>query len=156
MIIKYFNKFIIVFILSFSNIACAEKKILDCNFSNVNESLQCILEENKKLLNKLYDLNNSEKNDYKEWKDKIRNACETKTRYSMGEGASLAKEQCLKDEYIFRIKDISVASIKKNNLQKNDDGFLITSLPYNSDDHLKCILESDKNSCIKVNLIDIF
>ena len=36
----------------------------------------------------------------------------------MGEGASLAKEQCLKDEYIFRIKDISVASIKKNNFKK--------------------------------------
>lgn len=61
MIIKYFNKFIIFFILSFSNIACAEKKILDCNFSNVNESLQCVLGENKKLLNKLYDLNNSKK-----------------------------------------------------------------------------------------------
>lgn len=94
------------------------KNILDCNFSNVNESLQCVLEENKKLLNKLDDLNNSKKNDYKEWKDKIRNTCESKTGYSMGEGASLAKEQCLKDEYILRIKNISKVSSKKNNFKK--------------------------------------
>ncbi|TCB50821.1 hypothetical protein [Acinetobacter terrestris] len=74
----------------------------------------------------------------------------------MGEGASLAKEQCLKDEYILRIKNISKVSSKKNNFKKNDDGFLIASLPYSSDNHLKCILKNDKNSCSKVNLIDIF
>ncbi|MGE8558337.1 MAG: hypothetical protein ACN6NU_07705 [Acinetobacter sp.] len=153
--IKYFNKFIIVFVLSFSNITCAENKILDCNFSNVNESLQCVLEENKKLLNKLDNLNNSKKSDYKDWKGKIRNTCESKIRYSMGEGAALAKEQCLRDEYILRIKDISKTYSKKNNLKKNDDGFLITSLPYNSDNHLKCILKSDKNSCRKINLINV-
>lgn len=36
----------------------------------------------------------------------------------MGEGASLAKEQCLKDEYILRIKNISKVSSKKNNFKK--------------------------------------
>ena len=155
MIAKYFNKLIIIYIISFSNIACAEKKILDCNFINFNESLQCVLEENKKLLNRLDNLNNSKKYDYREWNDKIRNNCEIKTRYSMGEGGALAKEQCLRDEYILRIKDVFEIYSQGNNLRINDDGFVITSLPYSSDDHLKCILENNKKNCSKVNLIGI-
>ena len=155
MISKYFNIFLMIFILSFSSIACAEKKSSNCNFVNVDKSLQCVFEDNKKLLNILNFLNNSKKNDYMSWKNKIRNACESKTRYSLGEGAALAKEQCLREEYIIRIKNISGGFNKRNNFKKNDDGFLITSFPYNSDDHLKCILEGGKDSCSKVNLVDI-
>ena len=73
----------------------------------------------------------------------------------MGEGTALEKEQCLRDEYIIRIKNISVNFHKNNNIEKNDDGFPVTSLPYNSKDHLKCILENNKNSCSKVELINI-
>lgn len=155
MITNYFDKFIMIFMLIFSNIVCAEKNISNCNFSNVNKSLQCVLKENKKILNKLDDLNNSKRYDYREWNNKIKRNCEIKIRYSMGEGGALVKEQYLRDEYILRVRDISGIYRQENNLNKNDDGFLITPLPYNSDDHLRCILENNQKNCRKVNLIDI-
>ncbi|QHH95896.1 hypothetical protein FPL18_07600 [Acinetobacter gyllenbergii] len=37
---------------------------------------------------------------------------------------------------------------------KNDDGFLITSLPYNSNAHLNCILSAQRMNCGSINLID--
>ncbi|MFW2150587.1 hypothetical protein [Acinetobacter gyllenbergii] len=37
---------------------------------------------------------------------------------------------------------------------KNDDGFLITSLPYNSNAHLNCILSAQRINCGSINLID--
>ncbi|NNP67303.1 hypothetical protein [Acinetobacter sp. Ac_5812] len=39
-------------------------------------------------------------------------------------------------------------------LKKNDDGFLITSLPYNSNAHLNCILSAQRMNCGSINLID--
>lgn len=152
---KYLNVFLMISVLGFSNIACAEKKLLNCNLINVNESLQCVLKENKNLLYQLNSLNNSKKDDYKSWKDSVENHCESKIRYSMGEGAALEKEQCLRDEYIIRIKNIYGNFYKNNNIKKNDDGFPVTFLPYSSDDHLKCILENNKNSCSRVKLINI-
>lgn len=153
--IKCFSKFITIFILIFLNVACAEEQVSDCNFPNINESLQCILGENKKLIDKLNNFDNSKKNDYREWKANIRIKCENKTRYSLGEGGPLAREKCLKDEYILRIKDISGVSRQEARTKKNDDGFLTTYLPYNSEDHLKCLLENNKKNCNKINLINI-
>lgn len=37
---------------------------------------------------------------------------------------------------------------------KNADGFLITSLPYNSNAHLNCILSAQRMNCGSINLID--
>lgn len=37
---------------------------------------------------------------------------------------------------------------------KNDDGFLITSLPYSSNAHLNCILSAQRMNCGSINLID--
>ena len=37
---------------------------------------------------------------------------------------------------------------------KNDDGFLITSLPYSSNAHLNCILSAQRMNCGLINLID--
>lgn len=37
---------------------------------------------------------------------------------------------------------------------KNDDGFLITSRPYNSNAHLNCILSVQRMNCGSINLID--
>ncbi|CAM4187226.1 hypothetical protein F901_00950 [Acinetobacter dispersus] len=37
---------------------------------------------------------------------------------------------------------------------KNCDGFLITSLPYNSNAHLNCILSAQRLNCGPINLID--
>ncbi|MCH7394680.1 hypothetical protein MMP66_10410 [Acinetobacter dispersus] len=37
---------------------------------------------------------------------------------------------------------------------KNDDGFDITSLPYNSNAHLNCILSAQRLNCGPINLID--
>ncbi|TSH68325.1 hypothetical protein E2K73_13825 [Acinetobacter sp. RF15A] len=152
---KCLNVLLMISMLSFLNITYAEKKLLNCNLINVNESLQCVLKENKNLLYQLDGLNNKKKDDYRNWKSRIKNNCENKIRYSMGEGTALEKEQCLRDEYIIRIKNISVNFHKNNNIEKNDDGFPVTSLPYNSEDHLKCILENNKNSCSKVKLINI-
>src|SRR5690606_22956088 len=152
---KCLNVLLMISMLSFLNIAYAEKKLLNCNLININESLQCVLKENKNLLYQLDGLNNKKKDDYRNWKGRIKNNCENKIRYSMGEGTALEKEQCLRGEYIIRIKNISVNFHKNNNIEKNDDGFPVTSLPYNSEDHLKCILENDKNSCSKVKLINI-
>ncbi|HJF27204.1 MAG TPA: hypothetical protein K8V79_02955 [Acinetobacter lwoffii] len=121
------------------------------NLINVNESLQCVLKENKNLLYQLDGLNNKKKDDYRNWKSRIKNNCENKIRYSMGEGTALEKEQCLRDEYIIRIKNISVNFHKNNNIEKNDDGFPVTSLPYNSEDHLKCILENNKIVVVRLN-----
>ena len=37
---------------------------------------------------------------------------------------------------------------------KNDDGFLITSLPYSSNAHLNCILSAQRMNCGSINLIN--
>ena len=37
---------------------------------------------------------------------------------------------------------------------KKDDGLLITSLPYNSNAHLNCILSAQRMNCGSINLID--
>lgn len=41
--------------------------------------------------------------------------------------------------------------VKKS--EKNIHGLELTHLPYNSSDHLKCIMKNEANSCSKVNLV---
>lgn len=41
--------------------------------------------------------------------------------------------------------------VKKS--EKNIHGLELTHLPYNSSDHLKCIMKNEENSCSKVNLV---
>ena len=143
--------------LSLSNVACAKDNVKLCNTNNVNESLQCMKKENEALRSKLKMLKNNQRNDYNFWRKSIENKCEGRESYTMGDGAALVKEGCYKTEYTNRLKQIyenKSANISEMK-EVNDDGLIITSLPYNSDDHLNCLLKNNKVSCKKVNLIDI-
>ena len=152
---KFFN-LISVIALSISNVACAKNNEVLCNTNNVEKNLQCIQKENISLKGKLDSLKNDKKNDYLIWKKDVEKKCEGRKSYTLGEGAALIREECYKNEYIDRLKNISTnkkivtSSIKG----KNEDGLLITTLPYNSDDHINCLLNNNKASCNKVNLID--
>lgn len=143
--------------LSISNVACAKNNAELCNSSNVDKSLQCIQKENDVLKNKLKILKNNEKTDYKVWKENVEKKCEGRKNYTLGEGAALIKEECYRLEYTNRLKknyenkNIAVKEVKET----NDDGLVITSLPYNSDNHVNCLLKNNKISCSKINLINI-
>ncbi|WP_228274710.1 hypothetical protein [Acinetobacter ursingii] len=52
--------------------ACADSSSVNCNKNNVYESIQCIEKENKKLIIKLDNEENREKNDYDKWVKKIK------------------------------------------------------------------------------------
>lgn len=52
--------------------------------------------------------------------------------------------------YQSQIKKASSAPVKL----ENKDGFLITSLPYNSNAHLNCILSAQRTNCGSIKLID--
>lgn len=154
-----FKLFHLIFVigLSISNVACAKNNAELCNSSNVNKSLKCIQKENDILKNKLKILKNNEKNDYKVWRENIEKKCEGKKTYTLGEGAALIKEECYRLEYTNRLKRIyeNKNTAVKEVKEINDDGLIITSLPYNSDDHVNCLLKNNKISCSKVNLINI-
>lgn len=142
--------------LSIPNVACAKKNEVLCDTSNIEESIQCVKRENATLSNKLELLSNDERTDYSIWMQDIKNKCEGKKSYTLGEGAALIREQCYKEEYIDRLENISIKkNISKIDVKKkNEDGLLVTTLPYNSDDHINCLLNNNKNSCNRVNLID--
>ncbi|RSO33372.1 hypothetical protein [Acinetobacter lactucae] len=52
---------------------------------------------------------------------------------------------------------LSVSACADNSKVKESDknihGLELTHLPYNSNDHLKCIMKNEENSCSKVNLV---
>lgn len=58
----------------------------------------------------------------------------------------------IKHEIFDQSQTKKVSSIPKK--LKNDDGFLITSLPYNLNAHLNCILSAQRMNCGSINLID--
>lgn len=158
MLIGKFKFFYLVSVIALSipNFACAKKIELLCNTSNIEKSLQCVKKENASLDNKLDLLSNDKRTDYSVWMRNIKNKCEGKKSYTLGEGAALIREQCYKEEYIHRLENISIKkNIPKLDVnKKNEDGLLVTTLPYNSDDHINCLLKNNKYSCNKVNLID--
>jgi hypothetical protein len=131
--------------------ACADSSSINCNKNNVYESIQCIEKENKKLIIKLDNEKNREKNDYNKWVKKIKNNCEGKTTYIAGEGAGLVRNQCYRDEYLSRLSFLTTGAKSKE--ERNIHGLVTTHLPYNSVDHFKCLLKKDINSCAKVNLV---
>jgi len=150
------SKIIFITVLIFSNIACAKNIKDECNSTSVSQNLTCLQKQNKNLKTQLNLNNNAKKNDFNFWNKNIEKKCEGKKVYTLGEGAALIREECYKNEYINRLNFISS---KKSGLTKekniNDDGFLVTSLPYHSDDHVKCLLNNNKTSCGKVNLIAV-
>lgn len=143
-------------LLTISNVACAKSISDECNSNNVSKSLNCIKKQNEKLKNQLNQKNNDKKNDYNVWNKSVEKKCTGKKNYTLGEGAALVREQCYKNEYLNRLQVISMQStesqIKKN---INDDGFIVTSLPYHSNDHINCLMTGNRNSCSKVNLIEV-
>ncbi|MFX5245180.1 hypothetical protein ABTD35_20485, partial [Acinetobacter baumannii] len=73
-----FSKYLVgtgLVLLAFGSIisACADGSLVNCNKSNVYESMQCIEKENKKLIIKLDNEENREKKDYNKWVKKIKN-----------------------------------------------------------------------------------
>lgn len=145
-----------VIAISIPNVACAKKNEVSCDTSNIEKSLQCVKKENALLNNKLDSLSNNKRSDYSVWMHNVKNKCEGKKSYTLGEGAALIREQCYKKEYIDRLEDVSTKkNISKLGVEKrNEDGLLITTLPYNSEDHINCLLKNNRDSCSKVNLID--
>lgn len=150
--------FYLMFVLTLSipNVACAKKNEVLCDTNNIEKSIQCVKRENAALSNKLELLSNDKRTDYSVWMQNIKNKCEGKKSYTLGEGAALIREQCYKEEYIDRLENISIKkNISKLDVKKkNEDGLLVTSLPYNSDDHINCLLNNNQKSCHRVNLID--
>ena len=154
-----FNFFYLIFFigLGFLNVACAKTSTNGCNSNNVEEKFQCIRKENFLLEKELKKLKNNERKDFTLWKKGIENRCESKKSYTLGEGVGLVKEECYRGEYINRLNEIGRYNgrVLKEINKKNDDGFSVTLLPYNTDDHINCILKNSKASCDKVNLIDV-
>lgn len=154
-----FNFFYLIFFIGFGflNAACAKTPISSCNSNNVNEKFKCVIKENSLLEKELNKLKNNEKKDFYLWEKRVENRCEGKKSYTLGGGIGLVKEECYRVEYINRLNEIGRGNsdfLKEIN-KKNDDGFHVTLLPYNTDDHINCIIKNSKASCDKVNLIDI-
>ncbi|PPC04868.1 hypothetical protein SOI76_00570 [Acinetobacter pittii] len=137
--------------LSLSVSACADNSKVNCNTNNVYRDLKCLEKENKKLINQLDNKKNKERKDYNQWIKEIKNKCEGKISYASGEGAGLIKNQCYREEYLSRLSFINTGKVKKSDT--NIHGLELTYLPYNSNDHLKCIMKKEVNSCSKVNLV---
>lgn len=151
-----FGKYLVgtgLVLLAFGSIisACADGSLVNCNKSNVYESMQCIEKENKKLIIKLDNEENREKKDYNKWVKKIKNNCEGKISHIAGEGVGLVRNQCYREEYLSRLSFLTTRQTSKE--EKNIHGLVVTHLPYNSVDHFKCLLKKDINSCSKVNLV---
>lgn len=145
-----YQKILITIFLSISSYACAGKYQKTCVSNSVMSQANCIKKENFSLQSQLNLQNNKKQNDYSKWLGDLKNKCEGKINYSSGEGIGLIKEQCYNDEYKNRIKYLN-DKVKQN--RKNSDGLEITNLPYNSQDHLKCLKDNYKYSCQKINLI---
>lgn len=157
---NYFNyktsQILFITLLTISNVACAKNISDECNSNNVGKSLNCIAKQNEKLKNQLNQKNNAKKGDFNIWIKSVEKKCEGKKNYTLGEGAALIREECYKNEYINRLQVISKEETElPKNKNINDDGFVITSLPYHSDDHINCLMSANKNSCSKVNLIEV-
>lgn len=150
------SKIFFIIALSFSNMACAENIKNKCELSNVVENVDCLKGKNKILKMQLDVNSNSKRDDFNIWSKSVEEKCEGRKKYTLGEGAALIREQCYNNEYINRLK---IFSLKKSELTKgenvSDDGFLITYLPYHSDDHIKCLLNNNKKKCDKLNLISV-
>lgn len=145
-----YKKMLITIFLSISSYAYAGKDQNKCDSNSVMSQTNCIKKENFSLQSQLNLQKNKQQNDYSKWLGNLKNKCEGKVNYSSGEGVWLIKEQCYNDEYKYRIKYLNDKVKQK---QKNSDGLEITNLPYNSQDHLKCLKYNSKNSCQKINLI---
>lgn len=150
-----FSHYHIFFIIGLStlNVACAKSTTQSCGNSNVQNSLICVQKNNEILKSKLKTLKNTEKRDYIIWKNNVEQKCEGKSSYSLGEGAALIREGCYNSEYANRLDELSKnEKTLPKKTSRNDDGVLVTSLPYNSNDHISCLLTEKNNSCNKVNL----
>ncbi|RKG37936.1 hypothetical protein [Acinetobacter rongchengensis] len=147
-----YKKMLITIFFSISSYACAGEYQNKCDGNSVISQTNCIKKENLSLQSQLNLQNNKKQNDYSKWLGDLKIKCEGKVNYSSGGGVGLIKEQCYNDEYKNRIKYLN-DKIKQK--QKNSDGLEITNLPYNSQDHVNCLLKNNKKSCGKINLINI-
>ncbi|OTG96493.1 hypothetical protein [Acinetobacter sp. ANC 3832] len=145
-----YQKVLIIILLSASSYACAEKDKKTCYSNNVLHQADCIKHNNINLQSKLNLKNNKNQQDYNKWMKDLKNKCEGTISFSSGEGIGLIKEQCYSDGYKERIKYLDNKVKQKD---KNSDDLEITYLPYNSQDHLKCLESNSKDSCQSVNLI---
>lgn len=143
-------------ILSTLGSLCTQASENKCQSDNVTKALNCISKDNNSLRKRLEDNGNLKTKDFKNWKDDTFAKCEVRLNYSLGDGAALTREYCYNDEYRNRLKYLNqpIRNIKVSSKVKNDDGFYVTVLPYNSNDHINCIMSKEKNSCDKINLID--
>lgn len=165
MILKEFSMFFIekryIYILCLASLgglisSCTNALEKKCESDNINQNLNCILKKNNSLKKHLMDKENSKERDFKQWEKEIKKKCESKLNYSLGEGAALTRETCYNQEYKDRLNFLGYNKKNTNTPGKieNDDGFQITLLPYNSNEHINCILSSKKNNCGSINLID--
>ncbi len=150
-----FKKFIlfrplILVIITLIVSGCANSSTLNCDNNNVYENLECVKQKKDTLENQLKVKDNQKSYDYRVWLIKVKNKCEGKINYSLGEGSGLINEQCYVDEYLSRLEYLKTGKLTE---LVNSDGLKVTLLPYSSDDHKKCILKKEKNSCSKIKLI---
>ncbi|MBJ9956729.1 hypothetical protein I5723_06985 [Acinetobacter courvalinii] len=136
--------------------SCANALEKKCESDNINQNLSCLLKSNGSLKEQLINKGNSKERDFKKWEKEIQKKCEGKLNYSLGEGAVLTRETCYHQEYKNRLNILGYNKKNTDTPKKieNDDGFLITRLPYNSNAHINCILSSQRKSCGSINLID--
>ncbi|MCK4102754.1 hypothetical protein HCY02_10800 [Acinetobacter radioresistens] len=148
----------ILYLVSLSGLisSCTNASENKCQSDNINQNLNCVLKNNDFLKNELINKGNNREKDVKKWEKEISNKCEGYLNYGLGEGPALARESCYNQEYRSRLSNLShpKKNIERPKNLKNDDGFYITSLPYNSNNHINCILLEEKNSCSQINLID--
>lgn len=132
--------------------SCTNASEKKCKSDNVNQNLNCLSKDNVFLKKQL----NDKEKDFKKWEKETYNKCEGRLNYSLGEGAALARESCYNQEYKTRLNGLNQDKKSTEILRKieNVDGFYITPLPYNSNDHINCILSEQKNICNRVNLIE--
>ncbi|TCB65112.1 hypothetical protein E0H87_14425 [Acinetobacter sp. ANC 4178] len=153
------KKYVLILCLVSLNIlisSCTNASEKKCKSDNVNQNLNCLSKDNFFLKKQLKDKRNDKEKDFKKWEEETYNKCEGRLNYSLGEGAALARESCYNQEYKTRLNSLNQDKKSAEILRKmeNGDGFYITPLPYNSNDHINCILSEQKNSCNRVNLIE--
>ncbi|EET81473.1 hypothetical protein NVT87_13935 [Acinetobacter radioresistens] len=152
------KKIYILYLVSLSGLISSYTNASEnkCQSDNINQNLNCFLKNNDFLENELINKGNNREKDVKKWEKEISNKCEGYLNYGLGEGPALARESCYNQEYKSRLGNLSHSkkNIERPKNLKNNDGFYITPLPYNSNNHINCILLEEKNSCSQINLIN--
>ncbi len=123
-----------------------------CNATNVSNSLECIMQENEKLIFSLQMKVNNDQTKIKEIKMNVKNNC-SKVDYSLGSGSKIIKESCLNTYYKNLLSSDNLKSNTSNLKLKNVDGYLLSDFPYNSEKHVRCLKNYSKD-CNGYNFIN--